>query len=126
MMFHFMQTNHYAFDSLFYDGNTQMIALIQITINPAHKLPYEKLIGFIEQNPIVHEYHEKYFRFFGNLKNHLVSTFVFQWMTDQISDYSMNHTGNQIEVFHLADSREFQIYCVHHQLLKAIAENRKY
>jgi len=78
-MFHFLQPNHFAFDSLLYDGNTGMMVLIQITIDQSHALHYEPLIGFIEQDlKWSLKYYEKYFRFFGQLNTDLVSTFVFQ------------------------------------------------
>ena len=125
MMFHFLQTNNYGFDSLFYDGDAELMVLIKITIDQSHERPYEKLIGFIEQNPTFDSYHEKYYRFFGKLKKTLVSTFVFQWMTDKIYDYSINLTGNQTETVNLKNSRQFQIYSFHHQLLKTIEEKRK-
>ena len=65
-LFHFLQFNHYGFDSLLYDGNTKMMVLFQIAIDRLHDLPYENLISFIEKKS-ENSFFKKYINFFGKL-----------------------------------------------------------
>ena len=85
-VFHFLQQNHFAFDSLLYDGTTETVVLIQITINRNHTEQYEKLYQYINLKPNQNEEPlDKYHNFFILLfQSNLVQTYMFQWLTDKI------------------------------------------
>ena len=85
-VFHFLQQNHFAFDSLLYDGTTETVVLIQITINRNHTEQYEKLYKYINLKPDQNEEPlDKYHNFFIQLdQSNLVQTYMFQWLTDEI------------------------------------------
>lgn len=80
-VFHFLQQNHFAFDSLIYDGASSSVVLIQITVNKKHDVHYEEIYQFINEQP--NEKSNKYHKFFQALEeNNLATTYFFQWMTD--------------------------------------------
>ena len=124
-MFHFTQENHFAFNSMLYAPIPEILIFIQITTNESHDLHYNELKQLIETNFTHEKEKQKYISFFKELKIEYIKYFVFQWMTDKIYDYSINLTGNQTETVNLKNSRQFQIYSFHHQLLKTIEEKRK-
>lgn len=122
MMFHFLQPNHYGFDSLLYDGDAKLMVFIQITIDKSHSLPYETLMEFIEKKSTNKQHLKKYIDFFEKIEKDLASTFIFQWMTNKVYEEIENRTEkNQ---FNLSDSRTFKIYCYHKQLIKKIEETK--
>jgi len=126
-LFHFLQFNHYGFDSLLYDGNTKMMVLFQIAIDRLHDLPYENLISFIEKKS-ENSFFKKYINFFGKLDQEMVSIFVFQWMTNKVYESIRIRSEDKIKnlKYVFLDSRIFQIYCHHPDLLKEIEEHQKY
>ena len=83
--FHFLQNKHFAFDSLIYDGITQTLVLIQITINPNHECHFESIYQFItEKEEPTNENMNKYQIFFMQLSElNLVKSYIFQWMTNK-------------------------------------------
>ena len=44
IVIHFMQFNHWAIDSLIYDGNTKLLILIQITKERTHSEHYSDIV----------------------------------------------------------------------------------
>ena len=91
-VFHFLQSNHFAFDSLIYDGASSSVVLIQITVNRNHDVEYEKIYHFINEKPIEND---KYHKFFEALeRNELAKTYFFQWMTNGKFKEIMNKTDS--------------------------------
>ena len=97
MIFHLTQSNHFAIDSMIYDGKTKALVLIQITLNPQHKIPFQQINNFItgeknkqkigrikKQNEEKKEKDDKkkYYNFFKEMREkHLVDRYYFQWLT---------------------------------------------
>ena len=81
-VFNFLQNNHFAFDSLIYDGASSSVILIQITVNKKHDVHYEEIYQFINEKP--KDKLNKYHNFFNALEeNKLAKTYFFQWMTNE-------------------------------------------
>ena len=86
---HFLQSNHFAFDSMLYDGETETLVLIQITIDRNHDIHYDRIENMIKGQSVqltLNEknaaYFKKYIHFFSELrKSDLVNKYVFLWMT---------------------------------------------
>ena len=93
---HFLQANHFGFDSMLYDGETQTLVLIQITIDKNHDIYYGQIEQMIQNQNIILGGLSKYNDFFANLnKCHLVNKYVFQWMTDQKYDVLMKRSEEE-------------------------------
>lgn len=70
---------------MFYDAPTKTLVMIQITIDQNHQIHYDSIIGFIKGGGPSKNYYKKYKDFFYNLKtSHLVSKYVYQWMTNKV------------------------------------------
>ena len=80
-VFHFLQKNHFAFDSLIYDGSSQALILIQIRINRNHECHYESIYHYINEKPNPTK-KDKYHSFFSEVSG-LVNVYIFQWMTSE-------------------------------------------
>lgn len=86
---HFLQSNHFAFDSMLYDASTKTLVMIQITIDENHQIYYEDIVSFIKGETLKKtkggDYYKKYREFFKDLQNSsLVDKYVYQWMTDRV------------------------------------------
>ena len=93
---HFLQANHFAFDSMLYDGITQTLVLIQITINKNHDIHYGQIEQMIKNQKLLGDFFKKYNDFFANLnKYHLVNKYVFQWITDQQYDVLVKRSDEE-------------------------------
>jgi hypothetical protein len=123
-IFHFLQTNHFAFDSMLYDPVTKTLILFQITINSNHDIHYDEIISFIKKEPIqikleqlktkMSQKYEKYFTFFREIiENKYVENFVFQWLTPQIFD-NIVKTAKNVNAIHKCEKL---IVYGYHQLL---------
>ena len=107
--FHFLQKNHFAFDSILYDGKTQALALIQITINENHTQNYEDIDRYMKKPTTADIKPEnKYHKFFLNLtQKKLVKTYIFQWNTNKkypeikkkADEFWANHKSFTIEYY---------------------------
>ena len=94
-VFHYLEPDHFAFNSLLYDGASKILILIKTTTNPEAGCPYDQLYGFITTKP---EESNKYHEFFNNLVNSgLVDRFVFQWMTDGKYEDIMENSAKFME-----------------------------
>lgn len=87
IIFHFLQKNHFAFDSMVFDGKSKTLILVQITLNENHDIHYDEIISYIQNNPEEKKIHAnkiKYLNFFQDInKFKLVDTIIFQWMTNK-------------------------------------------
>ena len=118
-----MQRNHYAVDSLLFDGFTKTIALFQITINENHEIHYLDIIGFINKDYQMKldddgKRMKKYFDFFKELNPDLVKQFVFQWLTKM--KFPAIEEKTKEKQYKLKDGRLFFIFCFSDQLIKEI------
>lgn len=101
---HFLQPNHFAFDSMVYDGDTQTMILIQITLDKNHEIHYDKIVSFIKNQKIQLKFGEKtgffkkYQLFFKQLNQlNLVKKYVFQWMTNKKFDELIKKSNKEKE-----------------------------
>ena len=122
---HFLQSNHFAFDSMLYDGKTQTLIFIQITIDKNHKIHYDKIENFIKNKPAQlkiekkKEYFKKYIIFFEELnKMKLVKKYVYQWITNQIYYELINNSDKKKE--NLEDPTFLEIFPYYKDLINEI------
>ena len=126
---HFLQSNNFAFDSMLYDGETETLVLIKITIDRNHDIHYDIIKNMIKgesEQPTLNEnneaYFSKYITFFTELrKSDFVRKYVFLWMTpsryQELEDKSyqakkdLELNSNFIEIFpyHSGLIREIEI-----------------
>ena len=88
ILFHFIQENHIAIDSMIYDENLKIMLLIQITKNSTHDDYYDLIWQLINnENPTINKKKTQEIllkKFFDSLRNaDLVRRFDFQWLTPQ-------------------------------------------
>lgn len=124
---HFLQPNHFAFDSMVYDGNTQNLILIKITIDKNHKIHYDKIVSFIKNQKIQLKIGEKsgffkkyelFFKLLIELK--LVKTYTFQWMTNEKFEELINKSKKKIAKFSNDDQKLLQIFTFDINLINEI------
>ena len=85
--FHFLQKNHFAFDSILYNGIDNTLVLIQITINKYHTEKYEDIYRYTRKTKNMKQPENKYHQFFLDLtQKKLVTTYIFQWITNEKYD----------------------------------------
>ena len=69
MLFHFLQPNHFAFDSMIFEGKTKTLVFFQITINEKHESHFSQIKDLINCEPIQlllyekKQHNEKYISF---------------------------------------------------------------
>ena len=127
-MFHFLQINHFAFDSMLYDPIAKVLILFQITINKNHDIHYEEIVKFIKHEPIQiktfentkerRKLYDKYYHFFEEIiKKDYVQTCVFQWLINE----RYTEIEKSKEVFNKKEKEhKLSIYCYHQELLDEI------
>ena len=122
---HFLQSNHFAFDSMLYDGETQILILIQITIDKNHEIHYDKIEDFIKNRPgqlkigEKKDYFSKYILFFKELnKMKLVKKYVYQWMTNKIYDEIIKNSDKEKKK--LEEQTILEIFPFHKDLINEI------
>ena len=87
ILFHFLQKNHFAFDSMIFNRKLKILVMFQITINEEHHVFYEDLWKLINIKNNLKNYKDpkkknKYERFFSYLcENKYVAIFGYQWLT---------------------------------------------
>ena len=87
MLFHFLQPNHFAFDSMLFDGKNKTLVFFQITINEDHEIHFNQIKDFINCQPEKIKHKEKYISFFSEVKKqNLVTSYFFQWLTNKKYD----------------------------------------
>jgi hypothetical protein len=84
VLFHFLNSKHFGFDSMLYDGEATTLVLIRITINQEHDFCYKEIEPLINKKPFEKYKKIQHYEFFQALKSEeLVTLYCYQWMTDE-------------------------------------------
>jgi len=124
IMFHFLQPNHFAFDSMLYDGSINALVLIQITINSQHKIHYKRIESLMNGISVslekVPSDYKKYIQFFQELgRREIGETLFFQWLTDKKYEALETRSKKKNDAVDLFKG----IYCFNKELIDEINNN---
>ena len=124
ILFHFLQPDHFAFNSMIFNKIKKVLVLIKITFDKEECEYYELLWNFMKlkatnENKLKYK---KYADFFQKIKEkNLANEYIFQWLTNE----NYVEIKKKIENFHgkyKKAKKKFPIYHYYQQLIDMFKE----